>query len=133
MQQRRELLKRLLLGLTAWITLIPNNSDRTQSLAYFRIYSKKVLISKYKKNFLNATDMMMRVRVGMMMTMRQGLWTNLMEPRQRHGDSRGFEGSTLGSWQILASKFFISIFPWGQAALSIFSKFTLYCFVTLIA
>ena len=45
-----------------------------------------------------------------MMTMRQGLWTNLMEPRQRHGDSRGFEGSTLGSWQILANKFFISIF-----------------------
>ena len=53
-----------------------------------------------------------------MMTMRQGLWTNLMEPRQRHGESRGFEGSTLGSWQILANRFFISIFPWGQAALS---------------
>merc|ERR1711971_96547 len=33
--------------------------------------------------------------------MRQGLWTNLMDPRQRHGESRGFEGSTLGSWQIL--------------------------------
>ena len=33
--------------------------------------------------------------------MRQGLWTNLMEPRQRQGERRGFEGSTLGSWQIL--------------------------------
>ena len=39
-QERWDLLKRLLLGLTGWITLIPNNSDQTQSLADFQIYSK---------------------------------------------------------------------------------------------
>lgn len=33
--------------------------------------------------------------------MRHGLWTNLIDPRQRQGESSGFVGSTLGSWQIL--------------------------------
>ena len=34
-------------------------------------------------------------------TLRQGLWTYRMEPRQRHGERRGLLGSILGSWHIL--------------------------------
>ena len=103
MHDKRELLKRLLLGLTGWIILMPNNSDRAQSLKDLQIDPKSVHHNFYRHDFLNAFDItMMRAMMRMMMlTMRQGLWTNLMDPRQRHGESRGFEGSTLGSWQIL--------------------------------
>ena len=35
------------------------------------------------------------------LTIRQGWWIYLMEPRQRQGDMRGLFGSMLGSWHIL--------------------------------
>ena len=34
------------------------------------------------------------------LTAKQGLWTYLMEPRQRHGEMRLLWGSRLGSWQM---------------------------------
>ena len=37
----------------------------------------------------------------MELSFRHGLWTYLIDPRQRQGDSRGLFGSMLGSWHIL--------------------------------
>ena len=138
-QHKRELLKQLLLGLTGWIILLgltgwiilmPNNSDWAQSLKDFQIDQKKSVHHKrYRHDFSNAFDIIMiraTMKRVMMLTMRQGLWTNLMDPRQRHGESRGFEGSTLGSWQILERRnifvfvcycqqmsTFFQVCPWG--------------------
>ena len=40
-------------------------------------------------------------RRGEALTAKQGLWTYLMDPRQRHGEMRVLCGSMLGSWHIL--------------------------------